>query len=60
VDRDGSFGQALGFHPSAFNSQDFFSNRVGAQFFNSNFYSPSIPRGVGNQIQNFLVSPGRR
>jgi RHS repeat-associated protein len=53
-------GQALGFHTSAFNAQDFFSNRVGAKFFNSNLYNPSIPTGVGDQIQNFLLSPGRR
>lgn len=47
-------GQLLGGSASGWNAQDFRSNALGAQFFNSSFYEPSMNNSVSIQIHNFL------
>ncbi len=46
--------QWLGRSSSGWNAQDFRSNALGAQFFNSAFYQPTQNNSVGTQIDDFL------
>ena len=44
---------------SAFNKQDFFSNRLGERFYN-NYYNPNSTEGFAEQIKSFLKNPDAR